>query len=130
MDQIGPGSYDPSFSLYKNRKDSDIQNFGALEKRFKEKNEKINNPGVGTYSFQSDFDKKKTMFVSQVPPNISQKHSEGISNSKVQDMKMYLYFEKHKQPGVGEYSPEVVNSLNFKVYKNSKKVIKTWIYKI
>ena len=120
MDQIGPGSYDPSFSFYKNRKDSDVQNFGALEKRFKEKNEKFNNPGVGTYSFQSDFDKKKSMFISQVPPNISQKHSEGISNSKVQDMKMYLYLVKHKHPGAGEYSPEIVNSLNFKVYKNSK----------
>ena len=120
MYQIGPGSYEPSNSFYKNRKDSDIQNFGALEKRFKENNEKINNPGVGTYSFRSDFDKKKSMFISLVPPNISQKNSEGISNSKVQEMKAYLYYEKNKQPGVGEYSPEVVNSLNFKIYKNTK----------
>ena len=70
------------------------------------------------------------MLISQVPQNISQKHSEGITNSKDQDMKFYLYLYKLKQPEVGEYSPEIVNSLNFKVYKNSKKVIKTWIYKI
>ena len=70
------------------------------------------------------------MLISQVPQNISQKHSERITNSKDQDMKFYLYLYKLKQPEVGEYSPEIVNSLNFKVYKNSKKVIKTWIYKI
>ena len=82
------------------------------------------------YIFFKVFLIKKSMLISQVPQNISQKHSEGITNSKDQDMKFYLYLYKLKQPEVGEYSPEIVNSLNFKVYKNSKKVIKTWIYKI
>jgi len=31
---------------------------GIRKKKFKEKNEKINNPGVGIYFFQSVFDKK------------------------------------------------------------------------
>ena len=39
MDQISPGSYDPSTSFYKNKKDNDIQNFGSFEKRIQEKND-------------------------------------------------------------------------------------------
>ena len=120
MTQVGPGSYDPSTSLYKYKKDNDIQNFGSLDIRFKVDNEKINKPGVGTYSIQGDLIKKKYMFISPVPPNISKRNSEGISNSKFQEMKMYIYSEKNKQPGVGDYSPELVNSLNYKIYKESK----------
>ena len=117
--QIGPGSYDPSFSFYKNKKDNDIQNFGALEIRFKDNNnDKLLYPGVGTYSYQDSFSQKKSLFTSQVPPNISKKVSEGISNTKVQALKPYIYLENHKQPAVGEYSPEKVNSYDTKVFKD------------
>ena len=118
--QIGPGSYDPSYSFYKYKKDNDIQNFGVLDIRFKEDNEKMNNPGVGTYSLQGDLIKKKYTILSPVPPNIVKRNSEGISNSKFQAMKMYLYSERNKQPGVGDYSPELVNSLNYQIYKEAK----------
>ena len=119
-DQIGPGSYDPSSSFYKNKKDSDIQNFGVLEKRFREKSDKINNPGVGTYSLQNSFTKKKPIFISQIPDIISKKNLEGISGSKVQEMKMQISSEKNKQPGVWDYYPEIVNSMDYNVFKQAK----------
>lgn len=118
MDQIGPGSYDPSFSFYKNKKDNDIQNFGFLEKRFKENTD--NNPGVGSYSLQNSYIKKKSNYISPVPPNISKKNLEGISNPRFQELKMHIYSENHKQPGVWNYYPEVVNSIDYKVYKEAK----------
>ena len=118
--QVGPGSYDPSTSLYKYKKDNDIQNFGSLDIRFKEDYEKMNNPGVGTYSIEGDLIKKKHMFISPIPPNITKRNSEGISKAKLQEMKMYLNSEKNKQPGAGDYYPELVNSLNYKIYKGAK----------
>ena len=118
MDQIGPGSYDPSFSFYKNKKDNDIQNFGILEKRFKENID--NNPGVGSYSLQNSFIKKKSNYISPVPPNISKKNLEGISSPRLQEMKMHIYSENHKQPGVWNYFPEIVNSIDYRVYKLAK----------
>ena len=118
MDQIGPGSYDPSFSFYKNKKDNDIQNFGILEKRFKENID--NNPGVGSYSLQNSFIKKKSNYISPVPPNISKKNLEGISSPRLQEMKMQIYSENHKQPGVWNYFPEIVNSIDYRVYKLAK----------
>ena len=118
--QVGPGSYDPSTSLYKYKKDNDIQNFGSLDIRFKEDYDKMNNPGVGTYSIEGDLIKKKHMFISPIPPNITKRNSEGISNAKLQEMKMYLNSEKNKQPGAGDYYPELVNSLNYKIYKEAK----------
>ena len=119
MDQIGPGSYAPSFSLYKNRNDNDIQSFGVLEKRFKENPDKINIPGVGTYSLQKSFIKKKPDYFSPIPSNIVKKDIEGISGSKVQEMKMQIFSENHKQPGVWNYYPEMMNSINYKVYKEA-----------
>ena len=119
MDQIGPGSYDPSFSLYKNRNDNDIQSFGVLEKRFKENPDKINIPGVGTYSLQKSFIKKKPDYFSPIPSNIVKKDIEGISGSKVQEMKMQIFSENHKQPGVWNYYPEMMNSINYRVYKEA-----------
>ena len=118
MDQIGPGSYDPSLSFYKNKKDNDIQNFGVLEKRFKDNLD--NNPGVGAYSLENSFIKKKSNYQSPIPINIRKKDIEGISNSKFQEMKMQIYSEKNKQPGVWHYYPEMVNSMEFKIYKEAK----------
>ena len=120
MTQVGPGSYDPTTSLYKYKKENDIQNFGALDIRFKEDNEKMNNPGVGTYSLEGDLIKKKSMFISPIPSNIIKRNSEGISKDKLQEMKMYLNSERNKQPGAGDYCPELVNSLNYKIYKEAK----------
>ena len=119
MDQIGPGSYDPSFSFDKNKNDNDIQSFGVLEKRFKENPDKVNFPGVGSYQLQKSFIKKKSNYISLIPPNIFRKNSEGISGNKVQEMKNQIFSENHKQPGVWNYYPEMVNSINYKIYKES-----------
>ena len=124
MDQIGPGSYDPSTSFYRSKIDNDVQNFGVLEKRFKDNQDKQNIPGVGTYSLQNSFSKKKSMYQSPIPQNITRKNSEGLSNAKFQEMKMQIYEEKNKQPGVWDYFPELVNSMDYKIYKevrNSEK---------
>ena len=118
MDQLGPGSYDPSISFYKNKKDNDIQNFGVLEKRFKENSEDY--PGVGSYSLQKSFIKKKSNYISPIPINISRKNIEGISSEKVQEMKVQLFSEKNRQPGVWDYFPEIANSMEYKAYKESK----------
>ena len=48
------------------------------------------------------------------------RNSEGISKDKLQEMKMYLNSERNKQPGAGDYCPELVNSLNYKIYKEAK----------
>ena len=63
---------------------------------------------------------KKSNYISQVPPNISKKNLEGISNPRFQELKMHIYSENHKQPGVWNYYPEVVNSIDYKVYKEAK----------
>ena len=121
MDQIGPGSYDPSTSFYKNKKDNDVQNFGSFEKRFQEKKDNLYYPGVGAYSLQNSYSKKPYRYIqSPVPPNITRKHSEGISKDRFQEMKYQIYSEKYKQPGVGDYFPEVVNSLDYNVLKRAQ----------
>ena len=53
-----------------------------------------------------------------VPPNITQRHSNGISAVKVQETKDQLYYEKHKQPSIGDYYPEFRNSIEYNLYKN------------
>ena len=60
------------------------------------------------------------MFISPIPSNIIKRNSEGISKDKLQEMKMYLNSERNKQPGAGDYCPELVNSLNYKIYKEAK----------
>ena len=118
MDQIGPGSYDPSTSFYKN----DVQNFGSFEKRFQEKKDNLYYPGVGAYSLQNSYSKKPYRYIqSPVPLNITRKHLEGISKDRFQEMKYQIYSEKYKQPGVGGYFPEVVNCLDYKCIKKSSK---------
>ena len=118
LTRLGPGSYDPPLSLDKNKKDNYIQNFNTLEKRFLENKDKINIPGVGTYSTIDQWSPKKNYFQSMVPPNITQRHSNGISAVKVQETKDQLYYEKHKQPSIGDYYPEFRNSIEYNLYKN------------
>ena len=125
---LGPGSYNPSLSYDKNKKENYIQNFNSLEARFLMNNkDTFMFPGVGTYSTIDSYAPKKTYFKSLVPPNITLRHLNGISASKIQETKEKLYYNKHRQPCVGEYYPEINDSIeynNFKItenYNNGKK---------
>ena len=115
--KLGPGSYNPSFSSDKNKKESYIQNFNSLEKRFVENKESYMVPGVGTYSTINSFSPKKTYFKSIVPQNITQRNAKGISAPKLQETKERIYYEKHRHPCVGDYNPEMINSIEYKMYK-------------
>ena len=119
--QLGPGAYNPSLSYDKNRKESYIQNFNSLAERFLINKDSNMIPGVGTYSTIDSYSPKKTYFKSSVPPNITQRHINGISAYTIQETKDKLYYDKHKQPCVGEYYPEINNSIeynNFKIIQN------------
>jgi len=115
--RLGPGTYNPSLSYDKNKKESYVQNFSSLEKRFLVNKDQIMFPGVGTYSTIDSYSPKKTYFQPIVPPNISQRHFIGISAPKIQEMKDILYYDKHSHPCVGEYNPEFINSIEYNMYK-------------
>ena len=115
--QLGPGAYNPSVSYDKNKKESIIQNFNSLAKRFLINKDSIMFPGVGTYSTIDSYSPKKTYFKSIVPPNITQRHINGISAYTIKETKDKLYNDKHKQPCVGEYYPEINNSIEYNNFK-------------
>ena len=120
--KLGPGTYNPSLSFDKDKKESYVQNFNSLEKRFVENKEKLMCPGVGTYSTLESYSPKKTYFQSSVPPNVSQRHFIGLSSSKIQEMKDQLYIDKHSHPGVGDYFPELRSSIEYNLYKKLENI--------
>ena len=115
--KLGPGAYNPSLPSNKNEKESYIQNFNSLEKRFVENKESLMVPGVGTYSTINSYSPKKNYFKSAVHPNIAKKNVEGISASKLQKTKDKIYYDKHKYPCIGDYNPEIIDSIEYKMYK-------------
>lgn len=118
--KLGPGSYNPSISCDKNKKENYIQNFNSLGERFLVNKDSIMFPGVGTYSTIDSYNQKKTYFRSVVPPNITRRHLNGISSSKIQETKEKIYYDKHKQPCVGDYYPEIKSSIEYKNFKITK----------
>ena len=119
--QIGPGAYNPSISYDKNKKENPIQNFNSLAQRFIVNKDSIMFPGVGTYSTIDSYSPKKTYFKSIVPPNITQRHLNGISAYTIQETKDKVFYDKHKQPCVGEYYPEINNSIEYNNFKITQK---------
>ena len=116
LKRLGPGSYNPT--LPSDKKDNYIQSFNTLEKRFTVNKDQTMFPGVGTYSTLDLWIPRKSRFQSMVPQNITQRHSNGISAPKVLENKDYIYYEKHKQPCVGDYYPEMRSSIEYNLYKN------------
>ena len=116
LKRLGPGSYNPT--LPSDKKDNYIQSFNTLEKRFTVNKDQTLFPGVGTYSTLDLWIPKKSGFQSMVPHNITQRHSNGISAPKILETKDQIYYEKHKQPCVGDYYPEMRSSIEYNLYKN------------
>ena len=120
LTKLGPGAYNPLLQSEINKKETTIQNFNSLEKRFTSHNNEFNTPGVGTYSIIDSYSSKKSSFKPIVPPNISKRNIDGISSPKIQETKEKVYYENHRKPGVGDYYPEIFNSIEFKIYKNAQ----------
>ena len=118
LSNLGPGTYNPSTPTDRNKNENYIQNFNSLEKRFIIKNkDKLMFPGVGTYSTIDSYSPKKSKFKSVVPHNISQRNLDGISAPKVLETKDKIYYDNHRQPCVGEYYPEIRNSIEYNMFK-------------
>ena len=117
---IGPGSYNPN-KIIKNTNSSEIGSFGSLERRFPIFPSKDEFPPVGTYFHLETWGpKKKNNSLDRIiPPNISQKLKEGISANKIGLFRDKIMKENHKQPIIGQYSIENINTIE----TNTKKSI-------
>ena len=119
ISNLGPGTYNPILSSDINKNESHIQHFNSLEKRFKINNkDNLLFPGVGTYSTLETYDKSKSNFKSIIPYNIRERNYYGISAEKIDKLKDKIYFDNHRYPHVGEYFPELRNSIEYKAMKN------------
>ena len=110
--KVGPGSYNPEKKL-KNTYSYEVGNFGSLEKRFPIFPSHDEFPGVGKYyHLETWVPKKKNNSLEKIiPPNIIKKVKEGISVNKMGLFRDNIMKENHKQPTVGQYSVEKINSI-------------------
>lgn len=99
---VGPGSYDPIFSH--NRPSSNVENFNVMEKRFPEVNSKLLTPGAGSYLriFTWATEKPNDFF------------------RKSQEKPVKILKQKEVFPSVGQYYPELINCIEYKINKNKK----------
>jgi len=115
----GPGSYDPQL-IPKNNYPYEIGNFGSLERRFpiyKESNQE----GVLSYLYLDKWGPKtRTSYLKKViPQNIIKKLNEGISKNKMNIFREKVMKETRKQPPLGTYDVEKINTIESKVKHNA-----------
>ena len=115
----GPGSYDPQL-IPKNNYPYEIGNFGSLERRFpiyKESNQE----GVLSYLYLDKWGPKtRTSYLKKViPHNIIKKLNEGISKNKMNIFREKVMKETRKQPPLGTYDVEKINTIESKVKHNA-----------
>jgi hypothetical protein len=110
--KLGPGSYNPEKKL-KNTYSCEVGNFGSLEKRFPIFPSHDEFPGVGKYYHLETWvpKKKNNPLEKIIPPNIIKKVKEGISVNKMGLFRDNIMKENHKQPTVGQYSVEKINTI-------------------
>ena len=110
--KIGPGSYNPEKKI-KNTYSYEVGNFGSLERRFPLFPSHDESPGVGKYYHLETWGpKKKTNTLDKIiPPNISKRIREGISVNKMGLFRDKIMKENHKQPIIGQYSIENINTI-------------------
>lgn len=99
---VGPGSYDPIISH--SRPSSNIENFNVMEKRFPEVNSKFSTPGAGSYL-------RIFTWAPQKPNDFFRKS---------QEKPIKILKQKETVPSVGQYHPELINSIEYKINKNKK----------
>ena len=117
VSNLGPGSYDPKF-LTKSNFSCEIGNFGSLERRFpyyKKTNQE--NGGILSYLYLDNWGpKKRTNYKKKVmPQNILKRLNEGISVNKMNIFREKIMEETRKQPPIGAYDVEKVNTIESKV---------------
>jgi len=110
--KIGPGSYNPEKKI-KNSYSYEVGNFGSLERRFPLFPSHDESPGVGKYYHLETWGpKKKSNTLDKIiPSNISKRIREGISVNKMGLFRDKIMEENHKQPIIGQYSIENINSI-------------------
>ena len=110
--RLGPGSYNPE-KKFRNTYSYEVGNFGSLEKRFPIYPSHLESPGIGKYYHQETWvPKKKANTLDKIiPPNISKKVREGISINKMDLFREKVMKENHKQPNVGQYDVEKINTI-------------------
>ena len=116
---LGPGSYNPEIKI-KNTFSCEVGNFGSLERRFPLYPSKEEFPGAGNYFHLETWGpkKRKNTLEKIIPPNISKKLKEGISANKIGLFRDKIMKENHKQPIIGQYSIENINTIDSKVKKS------------
>ena len=117
ISKLGPGCYEPKF-IPKNNFSYEIGNFGSLERRFplyKKSNQE--NGGVLSYLYLDNWGpKQRTNYRKKVmPQNILKKLNEGISINKMTLFRDKIMEETRKQPPLGSYDVEKVNTIESKV---------------
>ena len=117
---VGPGSYNPN-KIIKNINSSEVGSFGSLERRFPIFPSKDEFPGVGAYFHLETWGpkKKNNSLDKIIPPNISQKLKEGISANKIALFRDKIMKENHKQPMIGQYSIENINTIETNTKKST-----------
>ena len=99
---------------------TNVENFGILEKRFYEKPIKEVTPGVGSYSLAKNPENNINKYKSNSPYNIvihnlkKKSHISDFLKNKIHEL-------NHKSPGVGSYSPELKNCIEYDC--NKKKIL-------
>lgn len=117
---LGPGSYNPEKKI-KNCYSYEVGNFGSLERRFPLFPSSDEFPGAGSYIHLATWGpkKKNNNLDKKIPPNITKKISEGISSNKMDLFRDKIMKENHKQPGIGQYDTENINTID----SNTKKSV-------
>ena len=128
-EKLGPGKYDVKSQFDKTQM---IYN-GPLAKRFPEKKQIMNpGPGPGEYIKLVDWEKKATenqslkptIFIYNYNSNINNIKSEEKNNKKEEkkESERYAYISKNKNPGVGDYNPDIVNSIKYNIISKDNKI--------
>ena len=121
LTNIGPGSYDPQL-IGKNNFSYEIGNFGSLERRFPIYEKTDKEGGVLSYMHLDTWGpKKRTNYLKKViPQNIIKKLNEGISINKMSIFREKIMKETRKQPPLGSYDLENINTIKSKINYNVK----------
>ena len=114
----GPGSYDPKL-IQKNNFSYEIGNFGSLERRFPIHKKSNEEGGLFSYLYLEKWGpKKRTNYLKKVmPQNVIKKLNEGISKNKMNIFREKIMQETRKQPPLGTYDVEKINTIESKVKK-------------
>ena len=116
---LGPGSYNPEKGI-KSYYSYEVGNFGTLERRFPLYPSHEEFPGAGSYIHLDTWGpkKKNNSLERIVPSNVTSKLKEGISANKMGLFRDKIMKEYRKQPSIGQYAIENINTINYNTKKS------------